>query len=228
MAPVAGVFGEFADVGVVVAGDHVGELEVGLVEAGGDRLRAPAEDRDRAVLADVFHRFGGELVEGALRAGAVGEGREEVDQGEALAGDAFELGDRAHVPGGLVAGQLVADRRSPVERRAGAARLGRATAAGAAADQLAALQAGHRAGPAGREAAGAAVGWASLRAAPTPVRTPAALACSALKASRAATRSRARAARAGKRFRWVIGTPSHRPRLPVGFSLARSIGRLFD
>ena len=105
----------FADVGVVGAGDHVGELEGGLFLAGGDRLRAPTEDGDRAVPADRLDRRGREAVEGAGGGGAVGERREEVDQGEALAAEVFESRDGVHVPRRLRAGDLIADRRPPVD-----------------------------------------------------------------------------------------------------------------
>ena len=115
MAPVARVFGPFADVGVVGAGDHVGELEVGLFLARGDRLRAPAEDRDRAMPADRLDRRGRKAVEGAGGGGAVGKRGEEVDQGEALAAEFFKSRDGVHVPRRLRAGDLVADRRPPVD-----------------------------------------------------------------------------------------------------------------
>src|SRR5207253_4485894 len=46
--PLARFFGEFGDVVVVATGGDVGELEVRLAQGRGDRLRAPAEDGDRA------------------------------------------------------------------------------------------------------------------------------------------------------------------------------------
>src|SRR4029077_4494705 len=56
VAPSARPLGEFADVGVEVPPGHVGQLEVRLVQARGDRLGGPGEHRDRSVPAQAFHR----------------------------------------------------------------------------------------------------------------------------------------------------------------------------
>ncbi len=155
--PIARFFGPFADVGVVAAFEGVGELEFGLVELRRGRLRGPAEHRDRAVGADLVHRTLRELVVVAGAPVAVREGGGEVDHRSALAGHALELGDGAHVPGGLVAGQLAADPGAPVDRAGGAGGNGFAAATGArppclaaplARAQVAALGAG-AAAPAG-------------------------------------------------------------------------------
>ena len=123
MAPVLGFGGETRDVGVVAAGDHVGELEVGLARAvrvPGDRLGAPAEEGDRAVAADVLHRGGGEgeKVQGELR--AVGEGRRRTRPARGPCRPcASNCVDRAHVPGRRGAGELRRRSRRPSRAAAG-------------------------------------------------------------------------------------------------------------
>src|SRR4051794_28882965 len=126
MAPSLGGFGELADVGVISAGDDVGELEARLAGGRGDRLRGPAVEGDRAVRADRAHLVGREVVVAAGGAGgrALGEGSGEVDDRELLARHFLELGDGAHVPGRLVAGQLLADPGAPEDRGAGGGRDG--------------------------------------------------------------------------------------------------------
>ena len=82
-----------------------------------DRLRAPAEEGDRAVIADVFHRAGGEVVEGAWATrSSRRRGQQKWTSESCLPADLLELGDGAHVPRGF--GRRSADRRSRRPSRA--------------------------------------------------------------------------------------------------------------
>src|SRR5262249_40407456 len=116
MAPVLRGGRPGRDVGVPVARDDRAEVEVRLVQADGQRVRPPAEERDRAVVADVVEGGRVEVVVLAGR-GAVLPGRREVDQGDRLAGELLEVGDRVHVPGRVRAGELATDPGAPVELR---------------------------------------------------------------------------------------------------------------
>ena len=104
------------DVAVVATGDHVGELVGGLVAADRQRVAGPAEERDRAVVADRLELAGGEVVRLARRRVAVGEGVGEVDERDALAGVLLERRDRAEVPGCLRPGHVRPDPGAPVHR----------------------------------------------------------------------------------------------------------------
>ena len=109
--------GEAADVGVVAAGDDVGELEVRLVRCSTGSTASPAEERDRAVLPDVFHRVGAEMRRRSRATRAVGERLEEVDHRDASsARTSSNLRHGVHVPGRLRRRSAGSRSGAPVDR----------------------------------------------------------------------------------------------------------------
>ena len=141
MSPGLGSLGEACDVGVPVPVDHCCQsrrLSGGSTSAV-IRDRRPVQERDRAVVADVGERSCRERLVGATgcrdRAAAC-KRRTEVDERETLAGLSGHVQDGRHVPRRLQAGELAADRGTPVDRRrvgAGTGATGATRAAGATA-----------------------------------------------------------------------------------------------
>src|SRR5262249_30636356 len=113
MSPGFGGLGPLPDVGVVLALDQALQGEVGLVRLEWSRARSPAEERDRAVSADVLEPAHGKAVERADAGMAGRERRGEVDERQALSGEHLEAPGRPHVPGSLEPGEVSPDPGSP-------------------------------------------------------------------------------------------------------------------
>src|SRR5919109_4789853 len=98
MPPALGRLRPGADVGVIVPGGDVGELEVWLVRASPRLPRGPAQQGDGAVVADQVECRGGEALPAARRC-APDPGIPRMDDRDALPGVLLEETERRRVPG---------------------------------------------------------------------------------------------------------------------------------